>query len=177
MIDECFIEFTKRQNESLIKTAIHSQYLIVVRAFTKIYGIPGVRLGYLASSENIVECLRKQLPEWNVSLLAQYAGVAALQEDEFVQKTSEYVKKQREYLTEKLRLLGLTVWQGEADYLLFYSEKNLYEMLLKKKMLIRDCSNYNGLESGYYRIAVKKQEENDRLIAALEAVLSDENIK
>ena len=177
VIDECFIEFTKRQNESLIKTAIHSSYLIVVRAFTKIYGIPGVRLGYLASSENIVECLRKQLPEWNVSLLAQYAGAAALQEDEFVQKTSEYVKKQREYLTEKLRLLGLTVWQGEADYLLFYSEKNLYEMLLKKKMLIRDCSNYKGLESGYYRIAVKKQEENDRLIAALEAVLSDENIK
>ena len=177
VIDECFIEFTKRQNESLIKTAIHSSYLIVVRAFTKIYGIPGVRLGYLASSEKMVSCLKKQLPEWNVSLLAQYAGAAALQEDEFVQKTSEYVKKQRKYLTEKLRLLGLTVWQGEADYLLFYSEKNLYEMLLKKKMLIRDCSNYKGLESGYYRIAVKKQEENDRLIAALEAVLSDENIK
>ena len=69
------------------------------------------------------------------------------------------------------------MWQGEADYLLFYSEKNLYEMLLKKKMLIRDCSNYKGLESVYYRIAVKKQEENDRLIAALEEVLSDENIK
>ena len=61
--------------------------------------------------------------------------------------------------------------------MLFYSEKNLYEMLLKKKMLIRDCSNYKGHESGYYRIAVKKQEENDRLIAALEEVLSDENIK
>ena len=82
MIDECFIEFTKRQNESLIKTAIHSQYLIVVRAFTKIYGIPGVRLGYLAASEKMVECLKRQLPEWNVSLLAQYAGAAALQEDE-----------------------------------------------------------------------------------------------
>ena len=89
VIDECFIEFTKRKNESLIKIAIHSQYLIVVRAFTKIYGIPGVRLGYLASSEKMVSCLKKQLPEWNVSLLAQYAGAAALQEDEFVQKTSE----------------------------------------------------------------------------------------
>ena len=107
--NECFIEFTKRQDESLIKTAIHSQYLVVVRAFTKIYGIPGVRLGYLATSEKMVECLKRQLPGWNVSLLAQCAGEAALQEDEFVQKTSEYVKKQREYLTEKLRLLGLTV--------------------------------------------------------------------
>ena len=59
-----------------------------------IYGIPGVRLGYLATSEkNWVECLKRQLPEWNVSLLAQCAGAAALQEDEFVQKTSEYVKK------------------------------------------------------------------------------------
>ena len=169
VIDECFIEFTKRQNESLIKTAIHSQYLIVVRAFTKIYGIPGVRLGYLAASEKMVSCLKKQLPEWNVSLLAQ-----PLKE---TRSKPVDVEKQREYLTEKLRLLGLTVWQGEADYLLFYSEKNLYEMLLKKKMLIRDCSNYKGLESGYYRIAVKKQEENDRLIDALEEVLSDENIK
>ena len=73
----------------------------------------------------MVECLKRQLPEWNVSLLAQYAGAAALQEDEFVQKTSEYVEKQREYLTEKLRLLGLTVWQGEAD-ICFFIQRRIY---------------------------------------------------
>ena len=69
--------------------------------------------------------MKRQLPEWNVSLLAQCAGEAALQEDEFVQKTSEYVKKQREYLTEKLRLLGLTVWQGEADICFLFREKSI----------------------------------------------------
>ena len=180
VIDECFLEFTTHTDESLVMKAVQSKHLIVVRAFTKIYGMPGVRLGYLVASKENVQQLKKQLPEWNVSLLAQYAGVAALKETDFVKNTVVYVKKQREYLIEQLRALGLTVWAGEADYLLFQSDHDLYQnlypdlyhALLKKKILIRDCSNYEGLEQGYYRIAVKKEEENKRLIQALKECLA-----
>ncbi len=175
VIDECFLEFTTHTDESLVTRAVRSKYLIVVRAFTKIYGIPGVRLGYLAASKKNIQQLKKQLPEWNVSLLAQYAGEAALKETHFVKDTVVYVKKQREYLTGQLRALGLTVWAGEADYLLFQSDRDLYpdlyHALLQKKILIRDCSNYEGLEQGYYRIAVKKEEENKRLIQVLKECL------
>lgn len=172
VIDECFLEFTTHTDESLMAKAVQSTHLIVVRAFTKIYGIPGVRLGYLAASKENVMQLKKQLPEWNVSLLAQYAGVAALKETDFVQNTVAYVKTQRDYLTKQLRALGLTVWPGEADYLLFQSDQDLYQALLQKKILIRDCSNYEGLEQGYYRIAVKPEEANKRLIQALKECLA-----
>ena len=172
VIDECFLEFTAHSDQSLVTKAVQSQYLIVVRAFTKIYGIPGVRLGYLAASKENVTQLKKQLPEWNVSLLAQYAGVAALKETDFVQRTVAYVKKQRNYLMTQLWALGLTVWPGEADYLLLQSDQDLYHMLLQKKILIRDCSNYEGLSQGYYRIAVKREEENKRLIQALRECLN-----
>ncbi len=173
VIDECFIEFTTHAEESLIRMAVQSQCLIVVRAFTKIYGIPGVRLGYLAASKENIKQLRKQLPEWNVSLLAQYAGMAALKEVDFVNNTVAYVKTQRAYLTKQLQELGLMVWAGEADYLLFWSDQDLYQALLQKKILIRDCSNYEGLGRGYYRIAVKREEENKQLIQALKECLAN----
>lgn len=167
VVDECFLEFTGKSEESLMQKAISFPNVIVVRAFTKIYGIPGVRLGYLVASRDMVKCIKRQLPEWNVSMFAQYAGVAALKEDAFVQKTVEYVREQREYLIAKLRELGFTVWPSEANYLLLYSDQNLYQSLLHEKILIRDCSNYEGLKKGYYRIAVKKKEENERLIEKL----------
>ena len=165
VIDECFLEFTTHTDESLMERATQSTHLIVVRAFTKIYGIPGVRLGYLAASKENVMQLKKQLPEWNVSLLAQYAGVAALKETDFVKNTVASV-------TTQLRALGLTVWPGEADHLLFQSDQDLYQALLQKKILIRDCSNYEGLEQGYYRIAVKTEKANKRLIQALKECLA-----
>lgn len=171
VIDECFLEFTDKSEESLIQRAVLVSNVIVVRAFTKIYGIPGVRLGYLVASKEIVKNVKRQLPEWNVSMFAQYAGVAALKEDAFVQKTVEYVKEQREYLITKLRALGFTVWPAEANYLLLYSDQNLYQSLLCEKILIRDCSNYEGLEAGYYRIAVKKKEENEHLIKKLALIV------
>ncbi len=177
IIDECFLEFTTHSDESFVTKAVQSPNLIVVRAFTKIYGIPGVRLGYLAATKGNVKQLKKQLPEWNVSLLAQYAGVAALKETDFVKNTVVYVKKQREYLTEQLRALGLTVWSGEADYLLIQSDDDLYHALLQKKILIRDCNNYEGLGQGYYRIAVKREEENKILMQALKECLAETKCK
>ena len=170
VMDECFLEFTDKLEESLIQKAACIPNLIVVRAFTKIYGIPGVRLGYLAASKELVVRIKRQLPEWNVSMFAQYAGVAALKETAFVQKTVEYIRTQRTYLMTNLQKLGFAVWPAEANYLLLYSDQNLYEHLLHKKILIRDCSNYEGLENGYYRIAVKKKEENERLISILTSI-------
>lgn len=167
VVDECFLAFTQRQEDTLLQEAVRSPYLIVVRAFTKIYGIPGVRLGYLVSEREMVLRLKKHLPEWNVSLLAQYAGAAALEEDDFVKQTSSYIKEQRAYLKTELEKLGITVFPGEADYLLINSDSKLYEKLLARKILIRDCSNYFGLREGYYRIAVKKRNENEQLLAAV----------
>ena len=175
VLDECFIEFTERKEESLFKIAEKTPYLVVVRAFTKIYGIPGVRLGYLAAEEKMINLLKRHIPEWNVSIFAQYAGAAALKEVQFVEKTVKYVKEQRAYMLRQLKEMGIKAWFSEADYILIYSEKPLYEKLLEKKILIRDCSNYKGLKKGYYRIAIKTEKENEKLIEALRKISLDDD--
>ena len=107
------------------------------------------------------------MPEWNISIIAEAAGLAALDETEYCNKTIPYIGKERAYLKAELEKLGIKVYPGEADFLLLKTDDPLYEKLLKKKILIRDCSNYRGLCTGYYRIAVKTHEENEKLITQL----------
>ena len=143
-------------------------HVIIVRAFTKIYAIPGVRLGYMVCSDPLLlDRIRKQLPEWNLSTYAQAAGIACTKQTEYTVKTVIYVKKEREFLVEGFKRLGLHVYDSDANFILIYSERPLYDMLLKRGILIRDCSNYEGLTKGYYRIAVKQRKENEQLLKAI----------
>ena len=125
----------------------------------------GVRLGYLISyNRELTEKIRTHLPEWNISTFAEAAGVACAGEQEFVEKTRTFVKREREFLIKGLEKMGLTVYPGCANFLLVKTGLPLYDELLKRNILIRDCSNYRGLEKGFYRVAVKKREENERLL-------------
>ena len=135
----------------------------------KSFAMPGVRLGYLVcSNEGLREKIRRQLPEWNLSVFAQRAGiVCAEQAEQYLQDTVEYVKTKRAYLREGLEALGIRVVSGEADFLLLYTKQPIYDRLLAKGILIRNCENFRGLGESYYRIAVKKQEENEVLLREL----------
>ena len=166
VLDECFIEFAgKAHTQELLRDF---KNLIIVRAFTKIYGIPGVRLGYLIADPHMRARIARQLPEWNLSVFAQRAGiVCAEQAEQYLQDTVEYVKTERAYLREGLEALGIRVVSGEADFLLLYTTQPIYDRLLAKGILIRNCENFRGLGEGYYRIAVKKQEENEVLLREL----------
>ena len=98
------------------------------------------------------------------------AGCVAAKETEFIGESRKLIKEQRSILTKELTSLGFRVYPSRADYILFYTELPLYELLLKKQILIRNCENYRGLSKGYYRIAVRGQAENERLISALREV-------
>lgn len=161
VLDECFIELTgKELKYSFLSQLKEFSNVVVVRAFTKLYAIPGVRLGYLVCEQNLAEKVRLQLPEWNLSVFAQRAGAAAIKEQGYVARAVSCIQTQRLFLCEELKAAGCNVFESDADYLLFYSEKKLYELFLQRGILIRDCSNFRGLQSGYYRIAVKSEEQN-----------------
>lgn len=161
VLDECFMELTgKEQTYSFLKRLDEFPNVVVIRAFTKLYAIPGVRLGYLVCEKNLAEKIRLQLPEWNLSVFAQRAGVAAIKEQEYIARAVVYIQTQRQFLLEELQAAGCSVFDSDADYLLFYSEMPLYELFLQRGILIRDCSNFRGLQRGYYRIAVKSEEQN-----------------
>lgn len=170
VLDECFIDFCE-EDQSVSDMVTEFENLIVIRAFTKIFAIPGVRLGYLiCENEKYRSEIMRQLPEWNLSTFAQAAGIACTKEQDFVRNTTQYLKSEREFLTEGLKRipeLDCYVYPGAANFLLIHSQRMMYERLLEHGILIRDCSNFRGLEKGYYRIAVKNRKENERLLKVL----------
>ena len=173
VLDECFIEFA---GDAHTQELLHDfKNLIIVRAFTKIYGIPGVRLGYLIADSHMRARIARQLPEWNLSVFAQAAGVIYEKRpdwdaEKYLADTRNLICREREYLINALNETGkdnIRIYDSVANYILFYTEAPLYDRLLKEGILIRDCSNYRGLGKGYYRIAVKDHASNERLMERL----------
>ncbi len=141
--------------------------LIVLKAFTKLYAIPGLRLGYCIADSGAAERLQAQLPCWNVSGIAQLAGLTILdggRNIDYISQTRKYITDERNFLLTGLEKLGLRVLPGAANFLCFYSEAPLYETLLERGILIRDCSDYRGMGRGWYRIAVRTHRENEILL-------------
>lgn len=167
VLDESFITFCGIQR-SMLSAAEEFDNLILIRSFTKSFSIPGVRLGCLVCyNPLLLKRVAMQLPEWNLSCFAQAAGCACVKQAAFLEKTMTYTKRERYFLTEGLRKVGLRVFSSDANFILFYSEEPLYERLLKKGILIRDCSSFRGLGRGFYRVAVKNREENEILLKEL----------
>lgn len=171
VLDECFLDFCG-QDSSVLAGYVEFPNVIWIRAFTKIFAIPGVRIGYLINSdEELLRHIAGQLPEWNLSTFAQNAGLACVMEQEYVTQTRDYVEQEGAFLSEELRNMGFEVYPHVANFLLLYTELPLYERLLKKGILIRDCSNFHGLSKGYYRIAIKRREENEQLLKTIGDIL------
>jgi threonine-phosphate decarboxylase len=173
IVDECFNGFLDAPEKHSLRGALDRyDNLLILDAFTKIYGMAGVRLGYcMTGSEALLDAMKRAGPPWPVSSLAQEAGIAALKADNHVGKARSLVRSERAFLTERLRSLGIDAIGGEANYIFFRSEiPDLAGGMRGRGILIRDCSNYIGLRAGYYRIAVRTREENKMLTAALKEI-------
>lgn len=169
-VDECFLDLSD-SGESMKAFLAQNPNLFILKAFTKSYGMAGIRLGYcLCSDSRLLERMSKAVQPWNVSSLAQAAGIAALQEQEFLHRTRELITVERQWLKHELESLGFWVCPSSANYLLYKGSAGLHAKLKEKKIAIRNCDNYYGLGQGWYRIAVRLHEENERLIQAMKEV-------
>ena len=168
-VDECFLELSDGgRDASLAGRLAEFPELFLLKAFTKTYGMAGLRLGYcLSADQALLAKMSRVMQPWNVSLPAQRAGTAALKEQEFLRRSRELIREERPWLAAQLEEQGLRVCPSQANYLLLKSGRELAAPLLERGILIRDCSNYAGLGSGWYRIAVRTHEENQKLIDAL----------
>lgn len=173
VVDECFGDFLDEPtSHTLVPFLEQYPHLVVLKAFTKLYAMAGVRLGYaLCSDSNLLERLYHAGSPWSVSSLAQAAGCAALQEQEYVRRVRALIRRQRPFMMRKLHELGLHVIPGEANYLLFQCAIPLVEPLRKRGILLRSCGNYPGLDATWYRTAIRTENENCRLLAALGEIL------
>lgn len=170
VLDECFIEFTDGQ--SMISQLEKYPHLLILRAYTKIYAMAGLRLGYLLCADTeLLSRISIYGAEWSVSLVAQETGIAALSAVGWVTQTRTFITDEKIYLTKALSEQGIKVFPSDANFLLLKSSVPLYERLKNKGILVRNCSNFKGLDEFFIRIGIQTHDKNKRLVCAIAEVL------
>jgi threonine-phosphate decarboxylase len=178
VMDEAFIDFVAdHQDLTLVLRAIADPRLLVLGSLTKFFALPGLRLGYLAGTPERISRLTAFLPPWNINSLAQAAGVAALKDQKFIQESRDYIFKVRQQLFEALRVIpGLNPLPPTANFIFcrlgldLPDAPRLVELMGRQGFLLRDCSNYRGLDDRCLRLAVRRRKDNLALVAALQEV-------
>lgn len=176
IVDEAFMDFVREENvHAFIPQAAKSRKLIVLRTLTKLFALPGLRIGYLVAHRDTIRSLKKYQMPWSVNVLAQTAAERALTEDVFRQRSRQLIARERKFLYERLnRIKGLKPYPSMANFILVkinqkrLTSPKLKEQLLKKGILIRDCANFRGLNKQFIRVAVRTHKENKQLVRALE---------
>ena len=176
VIDEAFADFVGGL-DSLTKD--RPDNVIVLLSLTKCFAIPGLRLGLAVADAAIIRRMRELQTPWSVNTLALTVGAEALRDTEYLAKTREYVYRAHELMIDELnRIGGFTVYNGQANFLLLRidrPEQNAAEFtqkLLARGIAVRDCGNFEGLDKRFIRIAVRTEDENARLIEAIESIQS-----
>lgn len=172
VLDESFFSFlTDPACPSALTRLKVFPNLIVLKAFTKIYGMAGIRLGCcFCSDAGRLQKIREAGQPWAVSGIAQEAGLAALEDRAYVECVRKLIREERPILEKELADAGLRVIPGAANYILFQGPREMGSLLAERGILLRDCSNYRGLEPGWFRTAVRTREENRMLIREIRAV-------
>lgn len=179
LVDESFLDFLPdAQQYSLLTEAAGSAHLFVLRSLTKFYALPGLRLGFGALCPQRRQQLEAHKDCWNVNLLAQYAGLAALADREYQQQSQQYLLREKEWFYQELRQFpALTVYPPSVNFIFWRLQEKegtaaqLAEKLRPLGILIRDCANYPGLTPAYGRIAVRTHRENKKFLQVLHSIL------
>lgn len=169
VVDECFLDFVEEPGKYTLKAQLSRYHnLFILKAFTKRYAMAGIRLGYgICENRELLEKMGGVTQPWNISVMAQAAGIAALKENAYVEEGRRIVFEEAPRIKKEMENLGLKVYPSRANYIFFRGPEGLFDVCVSHGVLIRDCGNYTGLEKGYYRAAVRTRGENDRLLAAL----------
>lgn len=179
-LDEDFLEFVEGEKSlSMINKIGKYPNLFILRSFTKIFGLTGLRIGYGIANQEIINVLLSAKIPWNVNCIAQAAAVAALKDDEHLKFTTELIRKEKSRLTLELaQFKGFKFSLPDANFFFIdvrksgFTAAELKSKMLKKGILIRDCTSFEGLDEFYIRVAIKTPHENDRLLTSFKSIIS-----
>ncbi|MDZ8235884.1 MAG: threonine-phosphate decarboxylase CobD [Nostoc sp. ChiQUE01a] len=173
VVDEAFMDFVPpNEEQSLIPVVQEYANLVVLRSLTKFYSLPGLRLGYAIAHPDSLSKWQLWRDPWPVNTLAVAAAIAALQDREFQKQTWTWLPPARKQLFQGLaKIPGLQPQASAVNFLLVESEKStsqLQQALLKHhQILIRDCLSFKELGDRFFRVAVREESDNQRLLTAL----------
>ncbi len=167
VVDEAFIDFVREH--SVLDRVAGRSHLIVLRSLTKFYALSGLRIGFGVFPEALAASLKNYKEPWTINTLAQKAGIAAISDARYRERTMALIQVEKRFLEEGLRSLGIAFIPSAANYYLARMEnaKEAIVALRKKGMLVRNCSNFPGLDGSSIRIAVRSRKENEALLKEL----------
>ena len=169
VLDEAYVEFA---DFSLVRLTSEYENVLVLRTFSKAFGLAGLRVGYAVLPEWVVGMYRKVSLPFTVNDVALVAALAALQDTEHLQRSVELVRSGRQYLTTALQGL-FTVYPSEANFVLVNvaprTSSEVCSELEEEDITVRDCRSFRGAGDSLIRISVGTQEQNEKLVAALKA--------
>lgn len=174
-IDESFIEFSGI--ETCLEYVNHSdRRLFLLRSLTKFFGVPGLRIGYGVGSAGLIRAMEAYKEPWTINTLALEAAMCIYDDKAYMKRTRDYIQTERQRVFDALSgLPGLQVYPSGADFHLYKVEgrsaQTLQKELLEQHINIRTCEDFAGLETQFFRAAIKRHEDNDQLIAALNNIL------
>ncbi len=170
VVDEAFIDFCPGQSLTEDALQCKNPWLIILRSMTKFYALTGLRMGYavFGSAKTARKVMEYKEP-WSINIPAMEAATAALDDEEHGEKTLRLIEKEKAYIGRQLKEAGIWHLPPAANFFLIKLDKpeGLIKRLFQKGILVRDCSNFEGLYPGFIRFAIKKRRENRLLLRAI----------
>ena len=181
-LDEDYIDFVDDDKRySMVKYVNDYNNLFILRSLTKFFGLAGVRIGFGIGSPDLVNILKNVMMPWSVNSLAMYATEAAVKDKEFIKRTRLLVSRSRKTMVEMLKsITWLKVYPSETNFLLLeiiqgdLTSTQIKEGLAKMGLLIRDCKDFNGLNNKFFRVTVRRPQENKKLIDSIKSLNKQE---
>ena len=179
IVDESFLIFAASyKKETLLNVLDNYPNLIIISSLTKFFAIPGIRIGYMATSNTaILNKLKKQIPTWNVNIFAQLIVPDMLIDERFMSQSIELIKEAKNEFFEGLnKIETLRIYPSAANFFLVKLCGNIHadelsQQLAKSNIIIRNCSNFRGLDDTYIRVSVMRKEQNNVLLQGLSLLL------
>ena len=179
MVDETYVEFTNTNIYSCTPLVDNYDNLFVIRGTSKFFSTPGIRLGYgLIGNQLVKNKINENLDLWNINIIASTMGEIMFTDKNYIQHCVDVILKERDYLFNSLNeFLDLKVYESKGNFILCkisskkITSKELREKLISKKIIIRDCESFDGLNEYYFRVCVLKPEDNRYLISSLKEIL------
>lgn len=181
LIDEAFIDFINN-GEAVSFKHLKSERIMIIRAFTKFFGIPGLRLGYsICYNEKTISLMNNLKEPWTINTFAASCGKILLNSNKYIEKTYKVLEKEKNRMVNELKKIkNILVFKSETNFLLIklmeISGTELYNKLLEKGFLIRRCENFNFLDDSYIRIAIKDKKSNKKFIKAINNITKNRNV-
>lgn len=177
IVDESFIDFS---GDLTSCKSLLSEYdnLFIIKSYTKFFQCAGLRFAIgMTSNSILVDRLKSSMPAWQINGMVSNIVCAYLSDSEFINKARKSNILNRRYLELELKKLGFYVYESQANFICFIADDiNLFEKLLAKSVIIRDCHNFRGAKRGMYRVCVSLMDKNIKLIEALKEVLEYEKV-